>query len=259
MKGVLLLVLQCFIAQNLYAELVEEPEIVQNDDGSSESDNDTSELFVIEPDENNSGYSQDEEDVQSDIPEELDIMSVEPESEGDDTHEEDGEKPQVVHMDHSILNNFIIQASDSQETEEKKDDVNQEVEGDEGQQNIVEYTLEEKKPAPEIKSLENLDELLNSEVVELTHATIQILDKVSTNCRHEKMNVDVPLKVGDLTITLKRAFMTAPHVIPFSVIGYVEILEKGEKIFSNWMCGTYPSAITFDHSMFDVKVTNEKD
>ena len=75
----------------------------------------------------------------------------------------------------------------------------------------------------------------------------------------KKVYVSQSLKVGDLTIILRRAFMTAPHVIPFSVIGYVEILEKGEKIFGNWMCGTYPSAITFDHAMFDVKVTNEKD
>ena len=273
MKGVLLLILQCFIAQNLYAELVEEPEITRDEDANSENDNDTSELFVIEPEENNSSYSQNEDDVQADIPEELDIMSVEPENEGEEEPESDENGPQVIHMDHSILNNFIIQASEDKTADVKKIESaenmpaqaeNQPVEVEEeesedNQKNIVEYTLEEKKPAPEIKSLENLDELLNAEVIELTHATVQILDKVSTNCRHEKMNIDVPLKDGDLTIVLRRAFMTAPHVIPFSVIGYVEILEKGEKIFGNWMCGTYPSAITFDHAMFDVKVTNEKD
>lgn len=291
MKGVLLLILQCFLAQNLHAELIEAPEIAKNDDENSENDNDTSELFVIEPEEDNSSYSQNEDDVQAEIPEELDIMSVAPENEKGDSPKDAGKgfqvvhvnhsimpvgsenesgdaskpeekTPKVIHMDHSILNNFIIQKTEDADVKNPAAADNQATEDDEeedDQKNIVEYTLEEKKPAPEIKSLENLDQLLNSEVIELTHATIQILDKVSTNCRHEKMNIDEPLKVGDLTIILRRAFMTAPHVIPFSVIGYVEILEKGEKIFGNWMCGTYPSAITFDHAMFDVKVTNEKD
>ncbi len=158
---------------------------------------------------------------------------------------------------HSSLKTFVLN-----EVEKETNDVETVGDGKNDEDgNIIEYTLPEKHISDKSNFNEEVDlsKMLQKGVVELKEIVIQVLDKKSTTCRFEKISLEKNVSVGDLTVVLKRAFMTGEHVIPFSITGYLEIYEKGQKIFGGWMTSSLPSAVTFDHAIYDIKITSEKD
>lgn len=158
---------------------------------------------------------------------------------------------------HSSLNTFVLNEmkKDANDVESIDDDKNDD------DKNIIEYTLPEKHLSDKSNFNEEVDlsKMLQKGVVELKEVIIQVLDKKSTTCRFEKISLEKNVSVGDLTVVLKRAFMTGEYVVPFSITGYLEVYEKGQKIFGGWMTSSLPSAVTFDHAIYDIKITSEKD
>lgn len=136
-------------------------------------------------------------------------------------------------------------------------DTNDDTEED-NEKNVVEYNLPEEKNSSAPQEAENFEALMNN-AIELSEISVQLLNKQSSKAEDVKFRVNQPVEYGTLSIVLKRAFMTAEDVIPFSVVGYFEVYEDNKLIFNNWMCGTYPSAVTFDHAIYDIKINNEKD
>ena len=240
---VLFLLFQIASLQYLYAELVEE----------SEYDNAQDEYLS-----NDINNEQDEDDgesenIQDEISSELDENNAE---DSDATEENQEGLVQDQPVSGSILSKFISKLGDAkaETAESSNSDETQEEES----ANIVEYTLPKEEKEEPIKSAENLRELLETDVIQLSEAKVQILDKASSVCRDQVLKINEPHQVGELTVTLKNAFMTAENVVPFSVIGFLEVKKGDVPIFQNWMSGTYKSAITFDHAIYDIKLTNDK-
>ena len=226
---------QLLVLQSLYAELIED---VENSVDWSDVSGETVDDFDVQ------AFLSDEDDNKS---------SSQTNSKGEDAND----------MESSSLNEFVLNelAKSLENVEQPSATKHEEATDEEKEKNIVEYTLPEKHISND-QALEDeidLSKLLQKGVIELKEIVIQVLDKKSTTCRHEKLSTEKALNVGDLTIELKRAFMTGEHVVPFSVTGYIEVYEKGKKIFGNWMVSSLQSAITFDHAIYDIKITDEKD
>lgn len=255
--------------QELRADLIDETfpesqeEILPNDEASGD---DISDIAKVDED----TLLDSSNDHQNEL-----IEIEEAVSQADDTTSIDEEE-----IPNSSLNDFIITQADqaSEEITDKSNvnntlepphsiNVNSEIEknipNEEQAQyiekNIVEYTLPE-----ETNIIDGTKQLIPGELVdnaiELSEVVIQVLDKKSTKCKTEKITINKPLQIGDLTIVLRRAFMTPENTVPFYVEGYLEIYNlKNEQIFHNWLCSAFPSGITFDHPLYDIKITNEKD
>lgn len=275
----ILLLLQLFYFQGVYADLVEEnADIAANQEEEEEDSED--------------GYQNDDNGaVEEDdsVPSE-DVQSELTEGNSDDMSQAEDEQYEVDDQ----LRNFVIeQANQAATTAVSSPDLNIVADDDTAvenvedeippaeevskaeppsseEKNIVEYKLPDPKDVKDqTKSVDAQKQFCNGKYVEnaieLQNVVIQVLDKKSTKCELMKIELDKPVvigKLGDLSVILKKAFMTPENVVPFSVIGYIEIRDPKDKdnkvLFSNWLCSTSTSGITFDHPLYDIKMTNEK-
>lgn len=163
--------------------------------------------------------------------------------------EPDENNNDAVLQEDSELTDFISSIGEESDHDNAEED---------NEKNVVEYNLPEEKASSAPQEAENFDALMNN-AIELSEISVQLLNKQSSKAEDVRFRVNQPVDYGTLSIVLKRAFMTAEDVIPFSVVGYFEVYENKKLIFNNWMCGTYPSAVTFDHAIYDIKINNEKD
>lgn len=238
---VLFILFQVVLLQCLYADLVEEREYEYDDARNDETVDGTN-------DEQGEAVTE-SANIQDEISTELDEEVVESGESYEEPHQEQG-------IGVSMLSDFIAKLKD-----DKIEEIREENEVHEGESspNIVEYTLPQQAETEEQqKAAQDLRDLLETDVIQLSEVKVQILDKASSVCRDQVLRTNEPYQLGDLTITLKNAFMTAENVVPFSVIGFLEIKKGDTKIFQNWMSGTYKSAVTFDHAIYDIKITNDK-
>ena len=241
---VLFILFQVVLLQRLYADLVEEREY--------EYDNAREDETVDDINDEQSETATESANIQDEISTELDEEIAE-------ITENDDWKHQEQSVGGSILSDFIAKLSDdrTEEMEEIKEE--NEIKDEEQSPNIVEYTLPQQADTEEQqKTAQDLRDLLETDVIQLSEVKVQILDKASSVCRDQVLRTNEPYQLGDLTVTLKNAFMTAENVVPFSVIGFLDIKKGDTTVFQNWMSGTYKSAVTFDHAIYDIKLTNDK-
>lgn len=87
-------------------------------------------------------------------------------------------------------------------------------------------------------------------------AELQILDKVDAT--HETLDVAVgaSAKVGDLTIAVQ-ACVVRPPDRERDAAAYVDITDRNPAIrpFRGWLLAAEPAASTFEHPLYDVRVT----
>lgn len=87
-------------------------------------------------------------------------------------------------------------------------------------------------------------------------AELQILDKVDAT--HETLDVAVgsSAKVGDLTIAVE-ACLVRPPDRERDAAAYVDITDRNPAIrpFRGWLLAAEPAASTFEHPIYDVRVT----
>jgi hypothetical protein len=87
-------------------------------------------------------------------------------------------------------------------------------------------------------------------------AELQILDKVDAT--HETLNVAVgsSVKVGDLTIAVK-ACLVRPPDRERDAAAYVGITGRDPAVrpFRGWLLAAEPAVSTFEHPIYDVRVT----
>lgn len=253
-----LFLLQFLTLPLAYADLVEETE------------------FSDEQAENEEEQPQNDENVNDN---EVDVQNELVEDENANEHSDSIGAQHELNQDYGTdehLKLFVIeQAKQADETEHQEQLLAVQPEAKRDTQyeekNIVEYKLPEPKDVNDKNITIDVKQQLADgkyveNAVELQNVVIQVLDKKSTHCELKKIELDKPVvigKFGDLSVVLKKAFMTPENVIPFSIIGYIEIHDPKDKdnktIFKNWMCSEFSSGITFDHPLYDIKLTNEKD
>lgn len=89
--------------------------------------------------------------------------------------------------------------------------------------------------------------------VKADSVNIQLLDKISGKVFRDKLSVNQTMQFGAITITLKKAFVSSPEDMD-EVYAYIEITEKNNIIFSNWLFASSPSINLFTHPVYDVRV-----
>lgn len=240
---VLFILFQVVLLQCLYADLVEEREY--------EYDNAREDEAVDDINDEQGETVTESANIQDEISTELDEEIAKRAENDDGQHQEQS-------VGGSILSDFIANLSDDRTKE--MEEIKEENEAkDEEPSNIVEYTLPKQSDTEETqRAAQDLHDLLETDVIQLSEVKVQILDKASSVCRDQVLRTNEPYQLGDLTVTLKNAFMTAENVAPFSVIGFLDIKKGDTPVFQNWMSGTYKSAVTFDHAIYDIKLTNDK-
>ncbi|MDR1475506.1 MAG: DUF2155 domain-containing protein [Holosporales bacterium] len=105
--------------------------------------------------------------------------------------------------------------------------------------------------------------------IQVEHATLLILDRISSHARKVNLDVGSPKIFGRLKIVLKKAFKNSPEFPPESVV-FLEVFDKIPKqnctkaveyeersempVFSGWIYASLPSANVFEHPMYNIKV-----
>ncbi len=82
---------------------------------------------------------------------------------------------------------------------------------------------------------------------------IQVLDKISGKVFHAKLELGRSTKFGAVAINLKESFVNSPDDMA-EVYAHINIEEKGEVIFDNWLFASSPSVNLFAHPVYDVRV-----
>ena len=260
----------------VYADLVEESEVTT--DRYSDSDSDEQPQNSEEINDNVV-----ENDVENELVE--DVKSTDAPLIAEEHVSEDNDQLRLFVIDQNNQSstnpnsNTLESERDGDETLDNLPPMQEEVEqspaerseNDAAEKNIVEYQLPDPKDVKDQNTNIDINQQLATgkyikDAIELQNVVIQVLDKKSAQCELKKIELNKPVIIGkfnDLSIVLKKAFMTPENVVPFSVIGYVEIHDPRDKdnkvLFANWLCSEFTSGITFDHALYDIKMTNEKD
>lgn len=93
----------------------------------------------------------------------------------------------------------------------------------------------------------------DSKPEEIRAVNIQVLDKTSGKVIKKKINVNEPLRVGSIEITLKRCFKNAPEDSK-EIYAFVEIRDGKFLPFARWLFASSPSVNLFAHPQYDVRV-----
>jgi hypothetical protein len=92
-----------------------------------------------------------------------------------------------------------------------------------------------------------------SKPMEIDSVRVQILDKISGKVYRESIKSDVPKIFGSLRLKLKKCFQNGPENNA-EIFAFIEISEKNEIIFSDWIFASSPSINLFSHPVYDIRV-----
>ena len=118
---------------------------------------------------------------------------------------------------------------------------------------------------PRVKSVRHLKDVLAGVVperdvsiwesfpVKSDSVNIQVLDKISGKVFRAKLGLSQPIKFGTITMSLRESFVNSPDDMA-EVYAHVNIEEKGNVIFDNWLFASSPSVNLFAHPVYDVRV-----
>jgi hypothetical protein len=124
------------------------------------------------------------------------------------------------------------------------------------------YGTESAKKNPERRSIKDIvqnedfedkDSIWESRPIKIQSAKMQILDKISGKVFRQTVAVNKPIVFGTIELQLKKCFENSPEDNK-EVYAFVEIKEKGEVIFSNWLFTSSPSVNLLTHSVYDIRV-----
>ncbi|MDR2781708.1 MAG: DUF2155 domain-containing protein [Holosporaceae bacterium] len=117
----------------------------------------------------------------------------------------------------------------------------------------------EKSKKPSIKKMVQSDDfgdepsIWESEPIEIDSVKIQILDKVSGKVYREIIKLNSTKVFGSIELKLKRCFKNGPEDNR-EISAFIEINEKNNVIFANWLFASAPSVNLFAHPVYDIRV-----
>ncbi len=98
----------------------------------------------------------------------------------------------------------------------------------------------------------------SASAVPMDGALLQGLDKVTARTSTFRVKLNVPVRFGALTVTLRHCDRTPPEETPEST-AYLEIIEnlQGEAartVFGGWMFASSPALSAMEHPVYDIWV-----
>ncbi|MDR1560842.1 MAG: DUF2155 domain-containing protein [Holosporaceae bacterium] len=92
-----------------------------------------------------------------------------------------------------------------------------------------------------------------SKPIEIHHAKIQILDKISGKVFRRIIKTNESIVFGTIELKLKKCFKNSPEDNN-EIYAFIEIMENGKVIFSNWLFASSPSINLLAHPVYDIRV-----